>query len=93
MPFLVISKLVCLVPTVQPGHWDLASFGHLDKLVHIFLLDIGIVGKEPHCLLMILDIVLEMLIHFVKYMVQLHHLFCIFVGSISFADTFQESLE
>ena len=46
MPFFAILKLVCLVLTVQPGHWNLASFGHIDKLVHIFLLDMGIVEEK-----------------------------------------------
>ena len=88
MPFLVILKLVCLVPTVQPCYQNSAVFGFLDKLVHIFLSYVSIVGKEPHCLFMILNVVLEILIHFVKHMVQLHHLFSIFTGSISFADAF-----
>ena len=69
MPFVAILKLVCLVPTVQPCYRNSAGFGHLDKLVHIFLSDVGIVGKKPHCLFMIIDVVLEILIHFVKHMV------------------------
>ena len=69
MPFLVILKLVCLEPTVQLCYGSAALFGFLDKLVNIFLSYVGIVGKEPHCLSMILNVVLEILIHFVKHMV------------------------